>query len=199
MARDRNQVRQEIEETKASMAAKLDEITERVEGARSKISHMRSQVSVRHQVEERPWTMMGLSVVAGFTFYRLVHARPVERAVSRALDSARESAGHAAESARGVAQTAAEKARERARMGTGAIRERIGEREPSLSRTAFDTVTRAAASSVGAALARALVERVVQGRSRGEFLGERAQESPYQVEVTPPTAPRIPHPVERQY
>lgn len=197
MERDRDQVRREIEETKAAMAAKLGEITERVEGARSKIESVREQLSVRHQVEVRPWTMFGLSVLAGFALHRFVHSRRVESAVSSALQGARSTAQEVA----GQAARAARRAARMARSGAGVIREQVfeGDYHP-LRRVAMDAVTRTVVSTVAGAVAGAIVNRVVSSRGEDQQPGERREVNPYEsVEISPPVSPRVPQHMEERF
>lgn len=58
----RELVRQEIEHRRALMAARLETIERR----------MRDSVSVRAQVEDKPWVMMGLAVATGIALSQLV-------------------------------------------------------------------------------------------------------------------------------
>lgn len=59
-------IKQEVEETLEDMAAKMEQIEERVVGtARETVEHVKEKLDVRHMVAERPWTMLGVSVAAG--------------------------------------------------------------------------------------------------------------------------------------
>ena len=94
------QLRQEIIETREDMASKLEEITERVDHARSKIRDARKKLSPRYQMHEHPWIMVGLSAVAGFAAYRLFHSRRTNQVVTQALGgTARHVAGRATQGA----------------------------------------------------------------------------------------------------
>jgi len=60
-------IKQEVEETLEDMAAKMEQIEERVVGtARETVEHVKEKFDVRHMVAERPWTMLGVSMAAGF-------------------------------------------------------------------------------------------------------------------------------------
>lgn len=60
-------IKQEVEETLEDMAAKMEQIEERVVGtARETVEQVKEKLDVRHMVAERPWTMLGVSVAAGF-------------------------------------------------------------------------------------------------------------------------------------
>lgn len=60
-------IKQEVEETLEDMAAKMEQIEERVVGtAREKVEMVKEKLDIRHFVVERPWTMLGVSVAAGF-------------------------------------------------------------------------------------------------------------------------------------
>ena len=59
-------IKQEVEETLEDMAAKMEQIEERVVGtARETVEMVKEKFDVRHLVAERPWTMLGASVAAG--------------------------------------------------------------------------------------------------------------------------------------
>jgi ElaB/YqjD/DUF883 family membrane-anchored ribosome-binding protein len=60
-------IKQEVEETLEDMAAKMNQIEERVVGtARETVEQVKEKLDVRHMVAERPWTMLGVSVATGF-------------------------------------------------------------------------------------------------------------------------------------
>lgn len=60
-------IKQEVVETLEDMAAKMEQIEERVVGtARETVEQVKEKLNVRHMVAERPWTMLGVSVATGF-------------------------------------------------------------------------------------------------------------------------------------
>lgn len=60
-------IKQEVEETLEDMAAKMEQIEERVVGtARETVEQVKEKLDVRNMVAQRPWTMLGVSVAAGF-------------------------------------------------------------------------------------------------------------------------------------
>ena len=60
-------IKQEVEETLEDMAAKMEQIEERVVGtARETVEQVREKLDVRYMVAQRPWTMLGVSVATGF-------------------------------------------------------------------------------------------------------------------------------------
>jgi hypothetical protein len=74
-------IKQEVEETLEDMAAKMEQIEERVVGtARETVEQVKEKLDVRHMVAQRPWTMLGVSVAAGFVVgsIRRSGARPEE-------------------------------------------------------------------------------------------------------------------------
>lgn len=71
MARDREEVRREIEDTKASLSAKLGELSERVGHAREKVDIAREKMDVRHRVQQRPLVAMGIAMAFGMVLYRV--------------------------------------------------------------------------------------------------------------------------------
>lgn len=116
MTQEQHKVRSEIERAKASMAAKLDELSHRydeaqqkVETVREKVETVREQVSLTYQIEERPWTMMGVSVLSGFLLYRFVDSPRVQRTASRAVSAAKDYAQEGAVSALEAAEDAIRK------------------------------------------------------------------------------------------
>ncbi|HET6613897.1 MAG TPA: hypothetical protein VFG83_17985 [Kofleriaceae bacterium] len=82
----RARIREEIEEARISLADKLAAIDER---ARDRFSEVRSRaknaITVRHQVRQHPFMVLGLAVAAGWVVSRMLRARgrttaPVHRA-----------------------------------------------------------------------------------------------------------------------
>jgi|GEM_PF-3501192 len=67
-------IRQEIDETRGSMTDKMEQIESQVydtvddvkESAYEKVEQVKEKVNVQRMVNERPWTMLGASVLAGF-------------------------------------------------------------------------------------------------------------------------------------
>lgn len=80
-------VRQDIEDTRAAMTEKIELLEERVretvEGAKTKVKHA---VDLSYHVEQRPWQMMGLSIVTGYLLGRMTASpAPVLRSNGRGL------------------------------------------------------------------------------------------------------------------
>lgn len=183
MDRDRDQLRQEIEETKASMAAKLEAIGERFEGARSRLEHVRERISIRHQVEQRPWTLMGLSVLTGYILYRVTHTRRAEETV--------EAVGERARSVTEPALSAVRVAADKARAGAGRVRERLSERDQSFVRTAAGAMTRALLANLGRTLAGVIASRIKSSVEEGRLLGSgspQAGASGHTMDIRAPEA-----------
>jgi ElaB/YqjD/DUF883 family membrane-anchored ribosome-binding protein len=67
-------IRQEIDETRGSMTDKMEQIESQVydtvddvkESAYETVDRVKEKVNVQRMVDERPWTMFGASVLAGF-------------------------------------------------------------------------------------------------------------------------------------
>lgn len=114
--RDRNQVRREIEDAKASMGAKLEALSERVEG-------VRERMSLQRQIAQRPLLFMGLSVAAGFVLQRLMGRWHYRRAAPYILDQVRQVAQSTAEYVASAARAAAEGRAHQAVSGEGSSSE----------------------------------------------------------------------------
>jgi hypothetical protein len=190
MERDREQVRQEIEETKEAMAEKLEEITERVDEARTKLRGVREKLNLRHQMREHPWIFLGLSMAAGYTMYRVFHASGTERAMARALEGVRVTAGEVKGGARDSARMAREAvsgAAHKAREGKEVVREKFGS---TLTRGALDAASRALMTTLGGMLIGAIVNRI---SSREDKEGQRHQgeEVLYEQKATGPAATSV--------
>lgn len=186
MERDHEQIRQEIEEKKEAMAEKLEEITDRVDEARDRLRGARQKLNLRYQVREHPWMALGLSVAAGYTLYRVFHARRTERAVTRALQGMRGTA-------RGVTGGARDGARAARKAAVGAVRKaREGGKSfgeildsSALARGIVGALSRAAVTTVGGMLVGAVIERLrleEEGKG-GEVLFEQ--------KASAPTAPSV--------
>jgi hypothetical protein len=190
MERDREQVRQEIEETKEAMAEKLEEITERVDEARTKLRGMRQRFNLRHQMREHPWMVLGLSMAAGYTLYRVFHTGGTERAVASALEGVRGTARQVkcgAEDTARMAREAASGAARKAREGTEAVRETFGS---SLTRGALDAASRAVMTTVGGMLLGAIVNRL-SSKGEGRMERHRGEEVLYEQAATGPATPSV--------
>ena len=59
----KNEIRREIEATRAAMAEKIETLEARVGGA---IQEAKRSVDPKYQTQKRPWLMVSLSVVAGY-------------------------------------------------------------------------------------------------------------------------------------
>ena len=154
MARDREEVRREIEDTKASLSAKLGELSERVGHAREKVGSAREKMSVRHQVQERPWTAVGVAVAAGAVLYR-VRRSWRRRHAALTLEDMREVAQTAASYIGGASRTAGETADRGEELAETRPARRIIRRGGVL-----DAVAKAAMASVTRTVVSALSDRL---------------------------------------
>ena len=68
-----SEIRREIESTRADMVGKISSLETRIGGA---IEEVKRLADIKYQVENRPWLMMGLTVVVGYMVTRLIFARP---------------------------------------------------------------------------------------------------------------------------
>lgn len=71
-ARTQDDIRKDIDETRGDIAAKAAELSDRASAAAQKLR-------LSHQMDERPFTMLAISVVAGFAAQRILFRseRPV--------------------------------------------------------------------------------------------------------------------------
>jgi hypothetical protein len=84
---ERTAVQQQIDTTSASMVEKLETLEDRM---RDKVRDVKEALTLEHQVEERPWLMVGLAMAGGFVVSRLLFP-PVRRyAPDTILDRNRE-------------------------------------------------------------------------------------------------------------
>lgn len=133
------------------MGAKIDELSERVEG-------VRERMSLQRQVEQRPLVIMGISVAAGFVLQRLVgrwHHRHYRRAAPYILDQVRMVAQSTAEYVGNAARAAADSAAREAASGADTS---MAPRPHRSRKVLFDIATKA----VLAGLTRTVVSMVAQ-------------------------------------
>jgi len=73
MDHEPGRVRQDIEATRTAMAEKLEMLEERtqetVENAKTAVAHT---VDFNYQVTQRPWTVVGMAILAGYALRRIV-------------------------------------------------------------------------------------------------------------------------------
>jgi hypothetical protein len=132
---------------------------------------------------------LGLSVAAGYTLYRVVHARPTERAVARAFQGMRGTARGVTDGARSGAQAARKAARRAARkaresgMSVGEIFD-----SSALARGAVGALSRAAMTTVGGMLVGAIIERRRSDEDDKEGKGEEVL---FEHKTSAPTAATV--------
>ncbi|MCB9667050.1 MAG: hypothetical protein H6715_02890 [Myxococcales bacterium] len=78
---NREKVQQRLEETKASMAEKLTALGERA-------GSLKAQLSLQHQMDTRPWVVLGGSLLAGMLVSRLLYARSMPRIAAAIANAA---------------------------------------------------------------------------------------------------------------
>jgi hypothetical protein len=66
---EQSEIRREIESTRADLAEKLSDLETRVGRI---IAELKRLPNIKYQVQNRPWVMMGLSVMAGFLASRVI-------------------------------------------------------------------------------------------------------------------------------
>lgn len=91
---NRKSVQEKLDQTKANMAEKIGALSDRAE-------QVRSNLSIRDNMEKRPWVVLGGSVLVGIVFGRLMFARSTPRLAAAIANTAWLSAAgplkHAAE------------------------------------------------------------------------------------------------------
>lgn len=68
----KNEIRREIEATRAAMAEKIQTLEARVSGA---VQEAKRSVSPTYQTRRRPWVMMGVAVAFGYLLEGIVFGR----------------------------------------------------------------------------------------------------------------------------
>jgi hypothetical protein len=71
-----NEIRRDIESTRADMVEKISSLETRIRSAIEEIKRLRD---IKYQVEHRPWLTMVVSVVTGYMVSRLIASRPERR------------------------------------------------------------------------------------------------------------------------
>jgi hypothetical protein len=77
----RQKVQDKLEQTKADIAEKLEVLGERAE-------RVRTSVSLQHHMEQRPWVVLGGSVLAGMALARLMSPRSMPRIAAAIANAA---------------------------------------------------------------------------------------------------------------
>jgi hypothetical protein len=88
MEPSKNEIRREIEATRAAMAEKIETLEARVGGA---IQEAKRSVDPKYQTQKRPWLMVGLAVATGYVFEAIIFGKAPPRGRGRkfALDPER--------------------------------------------------------------------------------------------------------------
>lgn len=68
-------IKQEIDETREAMTARMEQIESRVQGtvenvkgtAQEAVENVKQKLDVKRMVDQRPWTMLGAAMLVGFT------------------------------------------------------------------------------------------------------------------------------------
>lgn len=77
----RKSVQEKLEHTKANMAEKINALSERA-------GQLRSTLSIKDNMEKRPWVVLGGSVLVGVVFGRLMFARSTPRLATAIANTA---------------------------------------------------------------------------------------------------------------
>jgi ElaB/YqjD/DUF883 family membrane-anchored ribosome-binding protein len=79
MDQSTNEVQQDRERTRSAITQKIELLEEtvrdRVEGAKTKV---KQSFDVRHHVDQRPWQMVGLSIMTGYLIGRMMANRKLD-------------------------------------------------------------------------------------------------------------------------
>ena len=76
----KNEIRREIEATRAAMADKIETLEARVGGA---IQEVKRSVDPKYQTQKRPWLMVGLAVATGYLFEGILFGKAPPRGKGR--------------------------------------------------------------------------------------------------------------------
>jgi hypothetical protein len=80
MEPSKNEIRREIEATRAAMAEKIETLEARVGGA---IQEAKRSVDPKYQTQKRPWLMVGLAVATGYLFEGIIFGKAPPRGRGR--------------------------------------------------------------------------------------------------------------------
>jgi hypothetical protein len=80
MEPSKNEIRREIEATRAAMAEKIETLEARVGGA---IQEAKRSVDPKYQTQKRPWLMVGLAVATGYLFESVIFGKATPRGRGR--------------------------------------------------------------------------------------------------------------------
>lgn len=80
MEPSKNDIRREIEATRAAMADKIETLEARVGGA---IQEAKRSVDPKYQTQKRPWLMVGLAVAVGYLFEGILFGKAPPRGKGR--------------------------------------------------------------------------------------------------------------------
>jgi hypothetical protein len=80
MEPSKNDIRREIEVTRAAMAEKIETLEARVGGV---IQEAKRSVDPKYQTQKRPWLMVGLAVATGYLFEGIIFGKAPPRGRGR--------------------------------------------------------------------------------------------------------------------
>ena len=80
MEPSKNEIRREIEATRAAMAEKIETLEARVGGA---IQEAKRSVDPKYQTQKRPWLMVSLAVAAGYLVEGIIFGKATPRGKGR--------------------------------------------------------------------------------------------------------------------
>jgi hypothetical protein len=80
MEPSKNDIRREIEVTRAAMAEKIETLEARVGGV---IQEAKRSVDPKYQTQKRPWLMVGLAVATGYLFEGIIFGKAEPRGRGR--------------------------------------------------------------------------------------------------------------------
>jgi hypothetical protein len=80
MEPSKNEIRREIEATRAAMAEKIETLEARVGGA---IQEAKRSVDPKYQTQKRPWLMVSLAVAAGYLVEGIIFGKAPPRGKGR--------------------------------------------------------------------------------------------------------------------
>ena len=84
MEPSKNEIRREIEATRAAMAEKIETLEARVGGV---IQEAKRSVDPKYQTQKRPWLMVSLAVVAGYLAEGIIFGKAPPRGKGRKFDN----------------------------------------------------------------------------------------------------------------
>jgi Protein of unknown function (DUF3618) len=83
MEPSKNEIRREIEATRAAMAEKIETLEARVGDV---IHEAKRSVDPKYQTQKRPWLMVGLAVATGYLFEGIIFGKAPPRVRGRKFD-----------------------------------------------------------------------------------------------------------------